>query len=156
MAENIRAVTWEAPEHHHFEKSSDWFWALWMIAIAAAATAFYFENYLFSLLLLISAASVTLLANREPRIIPFAVTTRGLRVNNVLFPYSTLDAYYIDEENPLGPQLLAKSQKLFMPMIIMPLPDEYLDDIEDIIETRLPEEEMEEPFAHKVLEIFGF
>ena len=156
MAEVTRSVTWEAPEHHHFEKSSDWFWALWIIAAAAAITAFFFGNLLFSLLILLSASAVALLANREPEIVPFAVTSRGLRVNDTLYPYSTLEAFYIDEDNPMGPQLLAKSQRLFMPLIVMPLPPDYIDDIEDILETKLPEEEMEEPLATKLLEFFGF
>lgn len=156
MSETIRAVTWEAPEHHHIEKNGDWFWALWIIAFAAAAAAFFFGNYLFAILIVIGAAAMALVANQQPKIVPFAVTTRGLRINNTLFPYSTLEAFYIDEDHFRGPQLLAKSQKLFMPLIIMPLPEEYLDDIEDIISVRLPEEEMEEPFANKLLELFGF
>ena len=36
MAEAIKAVTWEAPEHHHIEKRSDWFWVLGILAIAGA------------------------------------------------------------------------------------------------------------------------
>ena len=156
MAEQVRAVTWEAPEHDHFEKNGDWFWALWIITLVAAGTAFFFGNYLFAVLLLVGAAAISLIANREPEIIPFAVTTRGLRINDQLYPYSTLESFYIDEDHPMGPQLLAKSQKLLTPLIIMPIPPEHIDDIEDIIEVRLPEEKLEEPLANKVLEVFGF
>lgn len=156
MAEQIRAITWEAPEHHHIEKGSDWFWVLGIVAITSSVAAFFFGNFLLALLIVIAALVVTLVANRAPEIIPFAVTARGLRVNNVLYPYSTLESFYIDEEDPKGAQLLAKSKRLFMPLIIMPIPEEYIDDIEDIIEGRLPEEHLEEPFANKILEFFGF
>lgn len=156
MALPARSVTWEAPEHTHIIKSSDWFWALGIIAVSAAAAAFFFGNFLLAILILIAAGIVAMLANREPKVIAYAVTARGLRVGDQLYPYSTLEAYYIDEENPEGPQLLARSNKLFMHLVIMPLPEEHIHDIEDILEDKLPEEFMEEPFGAKLLEIFGF
>ncbi len=156
MVEAARAVTWEALEHHHVEKNSDWFWVLGILAFAAAATAFFFGNFLLAILIIIGAGAIALVANREPQVIPYAVSTRGLRVNDQLYPYSALEAFYIDEDHELGPHLLARSQKLFGPLIIMPLPEEYVEEIEDILELRLPEEHIEEPVVNKILEIFGF
>jgi len=43
-----------------------------------------------------------------------------------------------------------------MPLIVMPLPPEHIDEIEDILKERLEEEEITEPFLVKVLELFGF
>ena len=43
-----------------------------------------------------------------------------------------------------------------MHLIIMPIPEEHIEDIEDILEARLPEELIEEPLGTKILEIFGF
>ena len=156
MAEVLRAVTWEAPEHHHIEKSSDWFWILGILAVAASIVAILFGNILFGIVILLCAAAMTLVAMQEPNVIPFAVTVRGVRVGPDLYPYSTLESFFIDEEHPLGPQLLVKSERYFMPLIIMPIPEDHIDDIESIIETRLPEEHLEEPLAHKILEFFGF
>ena len=154
--ETTRAVTWEAPEHHHFEKTSDWFWALGIVALCGAIAAFFFGNFLFAILILVGGAAMALAAAKRPSIIPFLVGTRGIRVGDKLYPYSTLEAYFIDEENPNGPQLLLRSKRLYMPLIIMPIPEEYVHDIEDLLLSRLPEEELEEPLANKILEIFGF
>ncbi len=151
-----REVTWEAPEHHHVEKNGDWFWILGILTIIATVTAFFLGNTLFALLLLIAGVTTGLVANREPDIIPFAVNNRGIRVADTLYPYSTLECFYLDEEHERGPQLLARSTKLFMPLIIMPIPAEYIEEIETILEPRLPEEHLEEPLANKLLEIFGF
>lgn len=156
MEEVTHAVTWEAPEHHHFEKTSDWFWVLWIIAICAALAVFFFGNFLFAVLIVVAAGTMTLVANKPPKIIPFMVGTRGVRVGDSLYPYSTLESYFIDEDNPLGSQLLIKSRKLYMPLIIMPIPEEYIHDIEDLLVARLPEEELEEPLGHKILEALGF
>lgn len=149
-------VTWEAPAHHHIEKGSDWFWALWIVALSVAGAAFFFDNLLLGLLIVIAASIMSYIANREPEIIEYAVTTRGLRVGDKLYPYSTLDAFYIDEDAPNGPELLARSKRLLLHMIVMPIPVQHIEDIEDVIETRLPEEHLEEPLATKLLEFFGF
>lgn len=156
MTPSSRAVTWEAPAHHHIEKGSDWFWALAIIAVSAGTAAFFFGNFLLAIVIFLASGIMGIIANREPEIVAYAVTTRGLRVEDTLYPYSTLEAYYIDEDHPLGPQLLARSEKLFMHLIIMPIPEEYVDDVEDILEEKLPSELIEEPLATKILEIFGF
>lgn len=156
MEETTRAVTWEAPEHHHIEKGSDWFWALGIVALCGAIAAFFFGNFLFAILILIGGAAMALAAAKRPSIIPFAVSTRGIRVGDIIYPYSTLEAYFIEEENPNGPQLLLRSKRFYMPLIIMPIPEQYVHEIEDLLLGRLPEEELEEPLANKILEIFGF
>ena len=156
MEPKVRVVAWEAPEHHHVEKNGDWFWVLWIAAFTGAAIAFFFDNLLLSILILIATSIMALIANREPEIISYAVTTRGIRVDDKLYPYSTLDAFYIDEDSPRGAELLVRSKKLFMHMIVMPIPPEHMEDIEDILEVKLPEEQMEEPVAARILEIFGF
>lgn len=156
MAEVINAVTWEAPEHHHIEKGNDWFWALGLLAIAGAAGAFVFGNVLFGVVILLGAITMAIFALNDPRTIPFAVTARGVRIGTTLYPYTTLESYYIDEEHEHGPQLLVKSERTFMPLLILPIPEEYIDDIEDLVSSRLPEETLEEPLSNRILEFFGF
>ena len=156
MAETVRAVTWSAPEHHHIEKSSDWYWALGIIAVAGAVASILFGNTLFGIVILLGASTMVVFALREPKLMDFAVTVRGIRTGNELFPYSTLESFYIDEHDPRGPQLLIKSKRIFMPLIIVPIPEEYIDEIDFLLSPRLTEEHLEEPFSHRLLEFFGF
>lgn len=156
MSEQVRSITWDAYEHHYTKKGSDWFWILGIITLAVTIAAVLLGNTLFGILIFIAGLVTALHATQEPKLVPFAVTQRGLRIDDKLYPYSTLESFYIDEEDPAGPQLLAKSEKLLMPMLVLPLPEEYVDDIEDILASRLPEEHLEEPFATKLLEFLGF
>lgn len=156
MVDEVRAVTWEAPEHHHNEKSGDWYWALGIIALAGAGASVVFGNTLFALVILLGASTILIFSHRKPSMLEFAVTVRGIRVGNELYPYSTLESFFLDEDEPMGPQLIVKSNHLFMPLIIMPIPEEYIDDIDDILSTRLKEEHLEEPLSHKLLESLGF
>lgn len=156
MPQEVSQVFWEAYEHMHGEKSADWFWVLGIVTIAVAVAAIVLGNALFGILVGIAGFVVGLAATRPARIVPYEVTTRGVRIEDVVYPYSTLETFYIDEQNTAGPQLLIRSKKLFMPLLILPIPTEYIDEVEHIVASRLPEEHLEEPFAHKVMEFFGF
>ncbi len=156
MEDRIRAVTWDAPEHHFIEKGGDWFWVLGIVAVSGAVASFIFGNFLFAILILVGAAAMALQAAKPPRILNFMVATRGVRVGDRLYPYSSLQSYCIDEEDPHGPQLLLKSKHIHASLITMPLPDDSMDEIEELLRSRLQEEQLEEPVAHRILEIFGF
>lgn len=156
MEPTARAISWEAPEHHHVEKGNDWFFALAIIVVALVITAILFNNVLFALLLGIAGGVLGVAAAKKPNIVPFSVSVRGIKIEDTLHTFASLTSYHIDEEDPRGPQLLVKAEKLLMPLIVLPIPVDYIDDIEEILRDKLPEEELEEPFLLKVLELFGF
>jgi len=156
MEPTPRSITWEAPEHHHVEKGNDWYFALVIIIIALVIVAIMFDNALFALLIGLAGGALFISATKRPLIIPYAVTLRGIKIDDRLYPYSTLESYRIDEEDPRGPQLLLKSEKKIMPLIVMPIPYDHVDDIDDIIKMNLIEEDLDEPLFIKVLELFGF
>lgn len=156
MEPSLRSVTWEAPEHHHVEKGNDWFFALTIIIIAFVVVAILFNNTLFALLIGLSGGALAVSAAKRPSIISYAVTVRGVKIDDQLYPFSSLASYAIDEEDLRGPQLLIKSARKIMPLIVIPIPIDHVDDIESILKEKLEEEELEESFFIKVLELFGF
>jgi hypothetical protein len=151
-----RGIVWEAYEHHHHDRGSEWFWILGILTVASTIAAVLLGNALLGMILALGGALAGIGALREPKIISYGVTARGIRIDDKLFPYTTLDCFCIDEESHLGPQLLIRSEKLFMPLIIIPLPEDMQEEIEQIIAQRIPEEHLEEPFIYKVLEYFKF
>lgn len=156
MEQTPRAVTWEAPEHNHTEKGGDWYFAFAVIFFAIVMASVMLGNPLFALLMGVAGLALAISVSKRPAIIPYSVSVRGVRVGDETYPYSSLVSYTIDEEDPKGPQLLVKSSRHFMPLIVFTLPTEHIDDIETILRDKLPEEFLEEPFFVKVLEIFGF
>lgn len=156
MPDEARAIFWEAPEHRHVEKTTDWFWAVGIIAIAMSVVFIILNNVLFSIVILLGAATMILFGHRKPQMVRYEISVRGVRVNNDFHPYDTLEEYAIDEESPEGPQLLLKSKHLFMPLMVVPLPDEYVDDIDMLLGQKLLETHMQEPLSHRLLELFGF
>lgn len=156
METTPRAILWEAPEHYYQEKSGDWYFSLAVISIAAVVAALMFGNVLFALLLTLSGFALAIIGAKKPSVVPFAVTVRGIRVSDELYPFSHLSSYHIDEEDLRGPQLIILTKKHFMPLLVIPIPPEHIDDIEDIIRGKIKEEFLYEPLLMRVLEKLGF
>ena len=156
MESTPRAIIWEAPEHYYQEKGGDWYFSLAVITIAVVVAALMFGNILFALLLALSGFALGIIGAKRPSIVPFAVTVRGIRVGDELYPFSTLNSYHIDEEDFRGPQLIILTKKHFLPLLVIPIPAGYIDDIEDILQGRIKEELLQEPLFMRVLEKFGF
>ena len=156
MDQSPRSISWEAPEHHHVEKGNDWFFALAIIIIALVVVAVMLGDVLFALLIGIAGGVLAMAAAKRPSIIPYAVSVRGIKVGGVSYPFPTIDSYWIDEDDPRGPRLLLKSNKKVMPLIVMPIPADHIDDIETILKEKLEEEHLQEPLFVKILELFGF
>lgn len=156
MATQTPTITWEAFEHPHVEKKSDWYWALGIISFVGAAIAVVFDNILFAIVIVLSAVLMAVVSMRKPSIVPYAITPRGMRVDDELYPYATLESFCIDEEAPSGPQLILKSSGMLRPLMVIPLPPEAIEEVDTILAERLPEEHLEESLAHRLLEFLGF
>jgi hypothetical protein len=156
MESTPRSITWEAPEHHHVEKGNDWFFALAIIIAALVVVAILFNDVLFALLIGLAGGALAVSAAKRPSVIPYAVTVRDVKIGDRIYPLTTLESYRIDEEDPRGPQLLIKSHRKLMPLMVMPIPADYIDEIDAILKEKLLEEDLEEPLFIKILELFGF
>ncbi len=154
MDQTAREIKWKAPEHHYFEKTIEWFLILAVIAFALAFSAFYTGNHLLGILIIVAAVTLAIAATRRPRIIPYSVSVRGIRIGNSFYSFQSLRSYHIDEEHRHGAQLLIVTKYKFTPMLILPLSKDIIDDIESILVERLDEEHHEEPFYNILLEIF--
>jgi hypothetical protein len=147
-------IRWQAYEYHHYERPRDWFWALGILAVAFAIAALIFGNILFAILILVASFSVALHAKKNPEVFEFELNPKGVRINNKLYPYNSLQSFWVEDE--IGREILIKSKKAFMPFIVLPLADQDPDEIRDYLINFIDEEVMSEPLAHKFLEYLGF
>jgi hypothetical protein len=152
------ALEWTTEEHHHAEPGSDWFWALGIIAVSTALTAVLFSNFLFALLILVAAATMTVVAKRPPKTVSFALSGRGIWVDEKLYPYSSIRAFWIEQgENGIG-TLFVDTDHISNPDLIIPIPTNISESAvrEYLLENNVVEEEMREPLSHRMMEFFGF
>ena len=150
-------IRWEAYEYNHAEKPSEWYWALGLVAIAGCVAALLFNNVLFAILILIAAFVLAVFAAREPNIVQFAVTQRGIRINNKLYPYNTLESFSIEEQSDDGiSKLIVNPENFLSPLIIIPIEGVDPDEIHDYLLLSLEEADHTEPLAHRIMEWLGF
>jgi len=150
------SISWESLEYDFFEKSSDWFWALGIVSISIAITSIIFNNLLFAILILIGAFALAIYAVRKPDLVKYEVNQRGIMINETLYPYSSLDSFWV-EHNVERPKLLVSSKKILMPHIVIPLnPELDTDDLRDYLLDYVDEEEQREPLASRIMEYLGF
>lgn len=151
-----KSISWEAPEYEYKKKGADWYFSLAIIVISVVIAALVFGNPLFALLLTISGLALFILASKKPSIVSYAVSVRGVRIDDHIYPFSTLKSYYIDEEDSSNPQMLILTKRHLLPVLSFPIPIEHVDDIEDLMHAKLKEEHLEESVVMRMLENFGF
>jgi len=149
------SLKWQAPEYNHYERSTDWFWAVGIITVCIVALAFFFGNALFGVLILLSAIILVSFVFRVPQDIEYTINARGITVGKVLHPYLTLEAYWLETRTG-EPKLILKSKKALQPFIIIPVHEESADEIAAVLRQFLEEKELQEPVSHKVMEYLGF
>lgn len=150
-------VTWETPPHEHKPRSVDWYWALGIFAVSAAALAVIFSDYLFAVVILLAAFSIGIYSSREPKLSHIELSDRGIRIDGKRYQYDTLRSFWVDHGEDSGRrQLLITSQKFLMPQIVIPIPEDVLPDrVRALLSKYLAEEEQHESLAQRVAELFG-
>ena len=157
MNENQPPLVWKAHEYEYREKSVDWFWALGIIATTGATAAVVLGNILFAVLIVIGTLTLALYAVRKPNLTQFEINDRGIRIDNTIHPYTSLDSFWVDDIDERAlPKLLIKSKKTLMPYIIIPLDRVSPADVRECLFLYLDEEEHTEPLPHKIMDYLGF
>lgn len=151
----MEPIRWTAHEYEPRNRGNDWYWALGIIAVAGAATAVIFGNILFAIVIIIGAFVLILHARKEPEVHEFEINKNGITIGDRLYPYRTLDSFWIPDEG--RPRIIIHSKRLLMPQIVIPLAEGISeDDVHAALSQYLDEEEHEESFAEHLAEWLGF
>jgi hypothetical protein len=152
----MQPIHWQTLEYEPRKKSTDWYWALGIIAVSAAVTAIILGNILFAILILIGAFLVGIFAAKDPEIINCEINDRGVVINKTLYPYKDLDSFWVEIYSEEDGKLILKSKKTLMPHIVIPIEEASPESVHEKLLEHLEEEEMSESISEKILELFGF
>ncbi len=148
-------ISWDAHEHVHTEKNNDWYWAVGIITITAAALAFIFNNFIFGIFIIVGSFALVIHSSKKPRLIHCEINDRGVIINDTLYPFLTLESFWIDAH--IRPaKIIIKSHKTFMPFIIIYIDEVDPEEVRDILLNYISETEHHEPISQKLLEMLGF
>jgi hypothetical protein len=91
-----------------------------------------------------------------PRTIQISINQKGVTVDKEMYPFATLESFWVESRDENDLKILFKSKKLIMPLISIPLEELHHLDVREFLLQYLPEVEMHEPLAQKIMERLGF
>ena len=151
----MERLEWTAFEYEERERSPDWFWALGIIVATGSIAAIIFSDYFFAVLIILSGLLLGFFAMRKPDLVSYELNSKGLRIRNRLYPYENIKSFWVQVE--IKPILFINSQRVFMPIIAIPIKENMAEDIHSILLAQnVVEKEMKEHPSEKIMEALGF
>ncbi len=153
----MTSFRFRALEFHYKHKATDWYWAVAIITVAAAATAILFNNVLFGILLVIAGFALVMHASRVPLEHDVEINDAGITIGKYHFTYGNLESFWIEHDE--NGRMLVRTKRLIMPHLVVPLDslvEEEKEEIRDFLRTKLAETEQHEPLLEMIMEYIGF
>ena len=131
-------VTWQAKEYIHQDKDTKWFVIFGIVlAVFMGVSIFLMKSWSFSILLVVIAIVIVVLAKRPPRVMDYALTEEGLQIDETLHKYNDFKSFgVIRDGEEFSIMLIPRSR--FMPGITVYFPEEAGEDIVDVLGSRMP------------------
>lgn len=147
-------LTWKAPEFEYHEKGKLWFIIGGSIVVLLVLYALLSKNILFLLIIAFAVFSVLSYSFKKPRILRFVITSRGIKIGKTMYNFEYLKSFWIFE-SPIE-ELSLRSKKSFMPYIYIPLENQDVNEVSEILEQYLPKREQERPLIDNFIRMLKF
>ena len=148
-------ISWHAPAHYYVEKKPDWYWVVGILTLAVAVVCFIFLQIIPGIFVIVAAVALVLHASHPPKRVYCEINDRGIIVDKVLYPFLTLDSFWIPHDE-FPHKLILRSRKLFMPLIIIYVDEVDPESVREVLLKYIAETEHHEPFLKHLLDGFGF
>jgi hypothetical protein len=138
-------ITWKIEESDIAPKTTEWFWALGILALAFIVFSILLKNYLLTIIVALAAFIIYSNKNKKPELINFCLDNKGLSIEQKFYPYDNFESFWIFPGRTDKKQELALRQKQrWAPLLIIPFYSKDKNRIEEILATHLAENEEQE------------
>lgn len=152
LSDSEGTITWMAEEYIPTEKGPWWFVVFGLIVIGLIAVDYFFlRSWTFSILVVVMATTVIVLAKRPPRQITYALSSsQGLSVGEKNYKLEEFKAFgVLQDDEELSIMLIPV--KRFAPGVSVYFPEEAGEKIVDILGQSLPMEPLKLDFIDKLV-----
>lgn len=146
---------WDADGYVFEEKSADWYWALGIIAVAAAVASVLFGNVILALLIIAAAGTLALSTLKRPRLHRFRITDEGVMIDENLYGYESILSFsvleYIDPNLP--PTLSLRTRKPLAPHLLIPISGPDPVEIYEFLADHVEEGRHDESVVDRIIDL---
>ncbi len=139
IAEAQDVFVWEMPEHEYHPRTTNWYLIVSLVALAGVGYSIWTMNYLFGLIILLSAVVLLLAGNEEPRKILVQIGHNGVVVDGNLITWEKLHNFSLIYHPPFTKVLYMDRKYSPKPRLKLFLEDEDPVVIREHLMQYLPE-----------------
>ncbi|OGH60163.1 MAG: hypothetical protein A2725_04625 [Candidatus Magasanikbacteria bacterium RIFCSPHIGHO2_01_FULL_33_34] len=134
------AYEWTVQEFDRHQRGL--FWYIFMITVGMILVIYGFlsNNFLFSLIIVLSAIILFIQSYQEPAQVLFSITELGVVLGNRFYKYSELESFYIIYQPPEIKTLFIQPKSGIRPLLRIPLLDQDPLDIREAMTVFLEED----------------
>lgn len=152
----LQVIEWQAPEYTFHPKNKNWYSGVLLVAVILSLLSLFTKNFLLVILIIVASFAVMMYGARQPDVVKFAVTHRGVRFHTQIFPYDYLKSFWILEANNQR-KLILVSERLVLPHVVIPIAEQVnTESLRQYLLPFLPEVRTEESLADVLSDYFGF
>jgi hypothetical protein len=105
---------------------------------------------------ILAGFTIILYGARRPRKIWFSLTSRGVQIENRLFPYENIRSFWIYYDPPYKKILTIELKRVFMPAVSIPLGDTDPNILREHLLKFVKEKRHEESITETLSRLLGF
>jgi len=144
-------VHWQAHEYIHHEKDALWFVIFTVVVLGLMAfSIFVIQSITFTILIPVMAAALIVYSRRPPRIMDYTLSSKGLHVNDRLYPFNEFKGFGVIRDGKEYSVMLIPIKR-FKPGVSVYFPEEAGEAIVDILGTRLPMQKLHLDIVDRVI-----
>lgn len=146
-------IAWDAPEGTKIQRGGGWYVGFALILLSLMALAILvFKSWSFALLLPIMAVALFVLTDKNPRIINYAISPKGIYVADRLYDFSEFRAFGLMEYDGLHSAVLLPVRR-FSPGLTIYFSEIEGEKIVDMLGARLPMQEIKPDALEKLIRL---
>ena len=150
---------WESTEFEFKKKSKQWYIMVGVTGLVLIIASILLQNYLFSFLILLGTLMMLVMSSQKPMNFPIEVSGHGIKVANKMYPYSQIEAFWINRNKNGIMNLIIMTDERITPLMSFIIPDDIefdILDLRDYLAEFIEEKEMTESVSQRLMDRIGF
>jgi hypothetical protein len=146
--------SWQAPEFEAFEREKRWYLWVALILLAIIGYATYTNSPVMAITFILIGVVGYIYLNKEPRILNFQITTKGIIAGKDLYDFESIDSFWIFENSTQLDILSLHIKNRLTPFIHIPLYEKNSSQIRSLLLKYIREEKQELTLADSLEKFF--